>query len=192
MAPLQICSHHTSFKKTIMRLQTLHALFLATTIVACGGGSSTAPTPAPSPAPAPQAEVIEKYVGTWVACVNIGQGSLQRKLTISRTGPQSGTLVGEILGYASPGCSGQINSPAGTATQGQPNSAFTIQREVSEEMASVAFIDLTTSYVYNAIGQSIAKQIIGVEGNTLVYGNEEAPRTADGYPSDVLELDFIK
>lgn len=177
-----------------MKLSTLFSLVAITaTLAACGGGGDSAPalgTPAPAPAgtpgPAPAgapagpatsntADVVDKYVGTWISCVPDAVGTRSNKNTtvITKSSATSMVLNYKFENFTNATCSG-------TAT-GTPMTARDRNDFIGTKTIGADTVDkFEQTDLLNSL--PVYKQILLIKGNKFIFGAGFAAKDADGYP----------
>jgi hypothetical protein len=159
-----------SFYKVNMKFSKVVFLTVATaTLVACGGGGG-------SSSPAATADVVDKYVGTWVACVASGASSIKEtNIEVkANTTTLSYTFIQES--FSNTTCSGVAN--AGTYTE-----TGTINFVGTKTVGADTVDKVVGTIITPAASASTAKSISLVSGNTLRIGTDSSPDDAEGFPT---------
>ena len=153
-----------------MKLSTLFSLVAMTaTLAACGGGGSAAPTPVVA------ADVVDKYVGTWLACVPNASGARSYKDVVVITKSSATSLIAD----------GKYEDFANASCSGTPTSAPMISKD-REDFKGTKTIGADTVDKFEEtdllVSSPAYKQIILISGNKLILGAGFAAKDADGYP----------
>jgi hypothetical protein len=156
-----------------MKLSTLFSLVAMTaTLAACGGGGGST---AANPNPPVTADVVDKYVGTWVACYPNAAGTRSSKDTIVITKSSATSMVVDAKGddFANASCTG---TPAGTP--------FTSKDRDDFKGTKIIGTDTVDKFEETDLQGTVPvyKQIYLIKGNKLIYGAGFAAKDADGYP----------
>jgi hypothetical protein len=161
-----------------MKFSKVVFLTVATaTLVACGGGGG-------SSSPAATADVVDKYVGTWVACVASSTGipatSTKETLTYTKASAVSANLTFTQTSHSGTACAGVSTNGIYTSTS--------IVTLVGIKTVGADITDKNDIKAVEPAGRD-EKDVSIVIGNTLRFGDEMMIDT-DGYPM-VLDAVYI-
>jgi hypothetical protein len=167
-----------SFYKVNMKFSKAVFLTVATaTLVACGGGGGSS-----SPA---AADVVDKYVGTWVACVARSApstGAYKESVTYTKTGPSAVSFAFKQESFASADCTG---TPTATPFSQSGTAVLKGTKVVGADTVD-KFEETITS-----VPTSLNKEIAFISGNALKLSDTSSTNfDADGYPT-VLDNVYV-
>lgn len=148
------------------------ALLAVTTaaLTACGGGGGSSE---PAQQPVVAADAVDKYVGTWVACVaGTATTSTKETLVYTKAGATSANVTFTQTSHAGTTCAGNPTSSVYTATS--------VAALAGTKTVGTSTADKVTIKPVSPAGPD-EKDISFIEGNSLKLGDDTMIDT-DGYP----------
>lgn len=149
----------------------LLACLTAAMLTACGGGDDD-PLPADT-----STDVVAKYMGSWLSrCVNKDGASAEIRADFTKASANS--FTGKVVAYAyvGSGCSGLKIKTEDVLTGLSMTHAGTGK---AGGMPVDRFVGSSK--------QGNGKLVLYTDGNTLLVGDPDASKDADGYPTSFLE-----
>ena len=147
------------------------SLLACIALTACGGGDDD-PLPADT-----TTDVVAKYVGSWLSrCVNKDGASAELRADFSKV--SANTFSGKVVAYAylGSGCSGLKVKTEDVLT------GLTMTHAGTGTASGVA-----VDRFVGTSKQGSAKMVLHTDGTTLLIGDPDAAKDADGYPKAFLE-----
>jgi len=169
------------------RLLMIASCLVPGLIAACGGGGGSAGNPASGGTGGTVAAAIDKYVGTWSACIaDTSTTSHQESLTIARSTDASANFTMTDVRFAGTTCSGSVLA---TSTQ-TGTLVLTGTKTIGTDTVDEAII--------SAGSNAPQQQVLLVKGTapaaltTGVSASDGGPVDANGYPTTLGTTALIK
>jgi hypothetical protein len=160
-----------------MKFQKLVLLVsMASALVACGGGGDTAVA---------NADVVDKYVGTWVACIvdqSTKTTSIRETFVYTKTNATSASVSYKEDTYPNLTCAG-TTAPRTFSSSG----AVTY---VGTKVVGADTVDKYDAVVTTPSARTF-KDISFVQGNTLRLGNTASGFDANGYTNTLSTVEVF-
>jgi hypothetical protein len=168
----------------------LLAALVAALLAACGGGGGSPGTTTGgsvdgggSTPPPPGTAVVDKYIGTWVACAPADTGGFERDtLALNKSGATTMVFSETRFNFPSPDCTGNGTQVGGTVTG---SFLFVGTKTISGQ--TVDKIDITTTG-----SGTLTRQVIVIASDAKLHFGLTSPVDASGYPDTLDSVGWVR